>query len=286
LRDDVGRSVHAPQPATRVVTLAPFLTDYVVAAGAADVLAGIADGSEPPPVMRRIARVGDVPSFMVQDLHLLKPDLVLAFKDDIRPDEVDKIASSGVTVFVANGHSLADVAPLLRAVGSLTGRDVSAAAERFSARLESLAATYARRPPLRVFAELSNRPLATAGERHYLSRALRICGADNVFQDAAADTLQVAWEDVAARNPAAVIGIGSASSDAEFRANWSLRSNIPAVRLDRLQFVEWGPSSHPTPRSAELIAKLCVAIDRVRSAILGLPPAEDAKPGGSLSGGG
>src|SRR5688500_3000273 len=99
LRDDVGRSVHAARPASRVVTLAPFLTEYVVTAGAADLLVGIADGSDQPPVMRRLARIADVPAFIGLHQQTLRPDLVLAFMDDIRPDEVDKISSTGAAVF-------------------------------------------------------------------------------------------------------------------------------------------------------------------------------------------
>src|SRR5687768_787165 len=74
LRDDVGRSVHAARAASRVVTLAPFLTEYVVTVGAAELLVGIADGSDQPPVMRRLARIADVPSFILQHHQTLRPD--------------------------------------------------------------------------------------------------------------------------------------------------------------------------------------------------------------------
>lgn len=269
LRDDVGRRVHAAKPASRIVTLAPFLTDYVVAAGGADLLVGIAELSEPPPVMRRLPRIDDVPAFMVQHLEALRPDLVLAFMDDIRPDEVAKIESTGATVYVANARGLGAVPGLLRAVGSLIGRDASRAAGDFENRIERLTASHAAKPPLLVFLELSHRPLTTAGGPHFLNDALAVCGADNIFRDASAAASPVDWDQVARRDPVAVIGLGSASGEQEFRSQWALRSTVPAARAGRVEFLGWRPGTHPTPGAAAHIEKLCAAMDRVRAGVLG-----------------
>jgi iron complex transport system substrate-binding protein len=267
LRDDVGRHVHASTTASRVVTLAPFLTDYVAAAGAADLLVGIAESGDPPPVMRRLPEVRDVPSFIARQLRELKPDLVLAFKDEIRPDEVEVITAAGVTVFVADPRDLASVPRLLAAIGALTGRDTAGAVREFEDTLGAVRASKAKRPSVRVFLEIWQRPLTTAGSRHFLSEALRECGADGIFDDLDAASPRVTPEEVQRRTPVAIIGVGSASGDAEFRASWSLRPAIHAVRLGRLHYLDWKAKERPTPRAAKQVESLCKELDKVREGI-------------------
>lgn len=267
LRDDVGRQVYAPKSVSRIVTLAPYLTDYVIAAGAADLLVGVAESSDPPPVMKRLPELEDVPSFVAHQLHQLKPDLVLAFKDDIRRDEVDLITAAGATVFVADSRDLSSVPQLLAAIGALTGRDTSKVASDFKETLGAVRASNANRPSVRVFLELWQRPLTTAGGRHFLSEALRVCGADGAFDDLDAASPRVTPEEVQRRNPVAIIGVGSASGDAEFRATWNLRPAIQAVRLGRLHYLDWKAKEHPTPRAAKQIESLCRELDKLREGI-------------------
>ena len=48
----------------------------------------------------------------------------------------------------------------------------------------------------------------------------------------------VSWEQVYLLDPQVVVGMSSAASDAEFRANWKSRTVLSAVKAGRLVFVE------------------------------------------------
>ncbi len=59
VQDDTGRSVRIPQAATRIVSLAPHLTEQLFAIGAGEKIVGAVDYSDYPEAAKAIPRVGD-----------------------------------------------------------------------------------------------------------------------------------------------------------------------------------------------------------------------------------
>jgi iron complex transport system substrate-binding protein len=266
LRDDMGRGVIVQKPPERIVTLAPFLTEMVYAAGAGDLLVGVDSLSVYPPEARSLPKVITGPRFSVGQLAPLKPDLVLAWRDGIGRDEVDQISAFGATVFVAQARSLDDVPRLLELIGRLTGRDALPAMARFETQLDRVRRDNAGKLRLNTFVEIWNRPLTTVSGNHFLTEALDICRADNVFSELSGFAPKITWEALNSKNPYVILGAGSASSPDEFRSNWALRPALAAVKAQRLVYVDDDSIQRPTPRTPEGIARLCDALDRVRTA--------------------
>lgn len=265
VRDDLGRTLILKKPATRVVTLAPFLTEILFAAGAGDLAVGVDDLSDYPAQATSLPRVPTGASLALERIAPLKPDLVLAWRDGIRRDDVDKLSAAGAIVFVATARELDDIPRLLRAVGHLTGRDPTRAIGEFEGRLAQLRRENAFKVKMPTFIEIWNRPLTTVSGNHFLSEALEICRGENVFADLRASAPKVTWEEVQSRNPMVIVGAGSASSLQEFHGNWQLRQTMAAVRSERLLFVTDDRISRLTPRTPEGIAKLCAELDNVRA---------------------
>ncbi|HXZ48447.1 MAG TPA: cobalamin-binding protein [Usitatibacter sp.] len=264
LKDDLGRTVELARPAQRIVTLAPFLTELAFSAGAGPRVVGASAYSDYPPQARTLPRVATAAGLSLERLAALRPDLVLAWEDGVRPEEVERIARLGTAVFVARARTLADVPRLLAAIGALTGEDTRAAAEGYEAKLERLRATYAGRPPVEVFLEIWHRPLTTISGRHFMNEALAICGARNVFAGLPGVAPEVSWEALYARDPEAIVGIGSAESASAFRAEWRSHATLSAVRGGRLAFVDPDRLQRPTLRTPDGIAELCAAVDALR----------------------
>ena len=57
--DDAGETVTLAQPARRIVSLAPHVTELIFAAGGGDRIVGTVSYSDYPPQARDIPRVGD-----------------------------------------------------------------------------------------------------------------------------------------------------------------------------------------------------------------------------------
>src|SRR5215831_12922347 len=123
LTDDLGRKVELKQPAQRIVTLAPFLTELVYSAGAGGRVVGVSAYSDYPPEATKLPQVASAAGNSIESIAALHPDLVLAWSDSIRADDVERIARLGPRVYVAQARSLADVPRLLAAIGTLAGVD-------------------------------------------------------------------------------------------------------------------------------------------------------------------
>ncbi len=264
LSDDVGRTVRLAKPAARIVTLEPFLTELVFAAGAGDRLVGVSSDSHYPFETFRIPKVRDVSTFLSGQVSSLKPDLVLAWAEAIEPEQVERITAAGMTVFVAHARRLDDVPRLLRSIGGLTGYDANLPAVGFERSLERLRQANATKPKVSAMVEVRHKPLTTVSARHFLSDALEVCRAENVFATQTAARPEVSVEQVMRRAPHVIIGFGSASSIEEFKGNWSLRQQLEAVRAGRLVFLQSDVIYQPTTRSLEHVAQLCERLDGVR----------------------
>jgi iron complex transport system substrate-binding protein len=264
LTDDLDRKVELKSPAQRIVTLAPFLTELVFAAGAGDRVVGVSAFSDYPSEARKLPVVSSAIGVSLEQVAALKPDLVIAWRDSFRREDVERVGRFGAAVFVASGRRLDDVPRLLRAIGVATDRHVSKTVADYESRVATLRAKYAAKRPVDAFLEVWHRPLTTISGRHFMNDVLELCGGRNVFKDRAGVARQVSWEELYAREPYVVVGAGSAPSEADFRANWKERPTLDAVKKGRLVWVDADTIQRPTTRTPEGIRQLCERLDVVR----------------------
>jgi iron complex transport system substrate-binding protein len=264
LKDDLDRVVRLKAPAQRIVTLAPFLTELVFDAGAGERIVGVSAYSDYPPEAKRLPQVGTAVNFSIEEIAALKPDLVLVWKDGMRPEDLERIARFGAAVFVASARTLEDVPRLLDVMGRLTGGDASQVAAEYARKLEALRRAYAGKRPLATFVEIWDRPLTTIAGRHFINQALEICGAQNVFGELPAVAPVVSWEQVYRRDPEVIVGMSSGVSAEEFHASWKARATLSAVRANKLVHVHPDRLQRQTARTPDGIAELCAALDSVR----------------------
>jgi iron complex transport system substrate-binding protein len=266
IRDDAGRPLLLREPAERIVTLSPSLTEIAFAAGLGDLVVGVDSLSDYPPEAKKVAQVATGDRFTVEQLANLKPDLVLAWREGMRMEDVDRVTEFGAVVYLAQARSLEDIPRLLDVLGRMTGRLTGAAIDRFEQRLAEVKRANADKPRISAFLEIWNRPLTTISGQHVLSEALEICHAENVFRTLPGSAPKVTFDQVARKDPDVIVGAGSASNAEEFEANWRLRPMLSAVRAGRLVYIESDIIQRPSPRTPDGIEQLCAILDSVRLA--------------------
>lgn len=262
--DDLGRNVELKQPAQRIVTLAPFLTELVFSAGAGKSVVGASAFSDFPPEARALPEVASALGIAFEPLAALHPDLVLAWADTIRGDEIARIERLGMPVFVTRARKLDDVPRLLETVARLAGTDGSGRAAAFRERIVTLRRAHSATSPIPVLVEIWSQPLTTIGAGHWIDEALAACGARNAFDDVPGIAPQLDWELVYRRDPRAIVGMGAPAKRGEFESRWALRPALTAVREKRFVYVDADLLQRPTLRLAEGVASLCAGLDRVR----------------------
>jgi len=121
LKDDLGRNVELAAPARRIVTLAPFLAELAFSAGAGNRIVGVSEHSDYPAEARALPQVASAAGVSLEQVVVLRPELVLAWRDTVRPADLERLQGFGIPVFVARARSILDVGRLYGVIEKLTG---------------------------------------------------------------------------------------------------------------------------------------------------------------------
>ena len=100
--DSLGRVVRIPENPSRVVSLAPSLTEVVFATGQGARLVGATLYSNYPPEARDLPRVGSYVHLDIEKIMALKPDLCLAIKDGNPIAVVRRLEAHGAEAWMSD----------------------------------------------------------------------------------------------------------------------------------------------------------------------------------------
>lgn len=248
----------------RIVTLSPHLAELVFAVGAGDQLVGVSAYTSYPPAAAELPVVGDAFNIDQEQLLLLQPDLLLAWGSGTPAHVVDELRSRGFRVTVIETKSLADIAAAVVKVGVLTGHAENAqrVAESFEQGLNRLQENAKSATPVRVFYQVSARPLYTVSDEHYISELIALCGGSNIFADLAELAPTIDVEAVVARDPEVMLASTAAGDDAF--ADWSRWPGITANRLGNHFRLPADTISRASPRVVGAAESMCDALDKAR----------------------
>ena len=250
--------------ASRIVTLAPNLTELVFAAGAGASLVGVSAYSDYPAEALELPLVGD--AFMIdqEQLALLRPDLLLVWQSGTPTHIVDELRSAGYRVEIIRTRSLNDIAAALVRIGTLTGhaKDAAEVADAYADGLRSLAERNSDKASMRVFYQVSIRPLFTVNGEHYVSELIDICGGRNVFADLSDLAPAVDVEAVIERNPEVMLASTDAGSDA-FDV-WQRWPHVAANQYGNQFLMPADEIGRATPRLLTAGEAVCDALDTAR----------------------
>ena len=273
--DHRGTILRLATPATRIVSIAPHLTEIAYAAGAGARLVAVSAFSDHPPEARRLPQVGDGARVDIERILTLKPDLVLAWRSGNQAGDVARMERLGIKVWVSEASQLSDIPALLRNIALLAGTaaDGERAARTFEQALADIRSRYATASlpyePVRVFYEIWHQPLLTVNGAHLISDAIAACGGANVFARLPALTPSVTLEAVLAARPQLVLGGGSANGEADFERRWR-GMPLMALRIIPARYIAPDTIQRQSPRILDGIRAMCAQIDGQRGATKGL----------------
>jgi iron complex transport system substrate-binding protein len=265
--DDSGATVLLAQPAKRIVSLAPHVTETLFAAGAGERIVGTVDYSDFPEAAKKLPRVGGYSRFDLEAVVALKPDLIVSFYSGNAPAHIEKLRVLGFPLYISQPNRIEDVASEIERLGVLAGTSAvgNVAAGQFRERHAGLQKRYAGRPTVRTFYQIWKQPLMTIGGKQIISDVVRLCGGENVFAALPTMAPTVTVEAVIAANPEAIIASGMGESRPEWLDDWKRWTSITAVVRDNLFFVQPELIQRHTPRLLDGAERLCQHLETTRS---------------------
>ncbi len=256
--DDSGKAVRLREPARRIVSLAPHLTELLFEAGAGERVVGVVAYSDYPAQARTLPRIGDARALDLEAIAMLQPDLVVAWGSGSPKAQVERLVRMGFPVFLSEPDLLESIALTIERLGTLAGSERSSRlrAESFRQRLAALRSSTRGVRRVRVFYQVWGQPLLTVNARHVIDDALGVCGADNVFARLKVGTPRVDREAVLLADPDAIV-IATSGDDGQTHEAWSQWRSLRAVRNGHLLTVDASLLHRHTARILDGVAALC-----------------------------
>ncbi len=170
-------------PVRRIVTVAPSVTDVLVALGAGPKIVGVTRYDDNPAVAGA-RRVGGYVDPDLETILGLRPDLVVAEPSPGNQGVMRKLAALGVPVRIVHGASLAEVRTQIRVLGDDLGRPEAAEAllRTLDARLRAVRTALAGTEPTSAVILVGLHPLIAAGPGSLADEILSLAGGRNVVE--------------------------------------------------------------------------------------------------------
>jgi iron complex transport system substrate-binding protein len=179
LHDHLGRPVSAPQHPQRIVSLCPSLTETLYALGLGERVVGRTRFClHPEPSIRGATRVGGTKQIKYERLHELRPDLIIAEKEENTPEMVERLAQD-YPVYVIDVQTVEDAMAMLTDLGELTG--TRSAAQTLQKEIEQAWRQIPAFSHRRVAYLIWQDPLMGVGRDTYIQSVLARLGLDNVL---------------------------------------------------------------------------------------------------------
>ena len=250
LVDDRGKRLTLAQPAQRVVSLLPSLTETVCALGACHRLVGVDRYANWPAAVRSLPRLGGLEDTQVERIVALKPDLVLVA---VSSRAADRLEALGLPVLALEPKSLAETRQVLRTVALALGR-AEQAEQLWASQEARLQAAADRVPPAlrgqRVYFEVSSAPYA-AGEASFLGELLARLGLGNIVPAGMGPFPMLNPEFVVRAQPGLVMASSRNLAEMAARPGWGALNALRQQRSCGFSEAQADRLVRPGPRLAE-----------------------------------
>jgi iron complex transport system substrate-binding protein len=260
LADDAGRAVSLDVTPTRIVSLAPGLTEMLFALGAGDRVVGRTRWCDYPPRVTDIPSVGDGLSPNVESILSRRPDLVVFYASPANETAISQLEQLGVTTLSLLTDDLEDLMRSTRLLGRVTGDSEMAdsLADWLGREIAALERTRPTWDDPSVLMVAWDNPPIVIGESSFLSEIVEIAGAQNSFGDVDRPSLTVSIETIAARDPDLVLVVSDSGVPAwAARPEWRV---VGAVHDSRFVVVRGSEFGRPSFRAPQAIRRLRTAL--------------------------
>lgn len=180
--DQCGRELQLTQPVQRIVSLVPSQTELLFDLGMNDRVVGITKFCVHPETWFRIKiRVGGTKNPNHDTINALRPDLILANKEENRKEDIERLAQK-YPVWVSDIATLNEAIAMIEQVGKLC--QATEDAQKMAAHIEQLFDKLIplQKPQSAVYLIWRN-PWMSVNERTFIHDLLLRCGFENLLQN-------------------------------------------------------------------------------------------------------
>ncbi len=262
--DAIGRTLILPDAPSRIISLAPSVTEILFALGLDEEIVGVTTACDFPARALEKPSVGGSISPDLEIMLRLKPDLILGIKGLQRPGLTDELDRLGLPIYLTNPSSLDLTLRDIRLIGQMVDRiqEAEALAQDIESHMEEIQVRVHGYPRTKILYVLWNDPLMTVTRSSFIGEMIEIAGGENIASEGLKGYIQIGMERVLAQDPEVVIfasemGEGTAMLE---RQRWSRWKQLTAVKDQRLHILNSDLLHRPGPRLGDAIESLAAVL--------------------------
>ncbi|MDF0644061.1 MAG: cobalamin-binding protein [Nitrospira sp.] len=261
--DDAGRKLYIAKPPTRVVSLAPSITEMLFALGLDEQIVGVTELCNYPSAALSKPKIGYArPN--IETLVALRPDMIVAPQEFLRADILAKLEELRIPVFLVEAKTIGDILMQIQSLGKIFNKvkmsdAITGTMRDRMARVTKRVATSKEK---RVLYVLNSHPLITVGPGSYIHHMIGLAGGINVARSSESPYPSLSLETVLQEDPEVLIfPVGSVESIPKSEQDeWNRWKSLSAVRNRQLLEVSSDALNRPGPRVVEGLDLLARAI--------------------------
>jgi len=234
--------------AIRIISLSPYLTESLMLLGAKDELVGITSVSHKMFGLEKEV-VGDTLNINIEKILSLKPDVILVTPMN-KIGRIQKLNELGIDIeYFPMEKTFDECCGSFLRLARLVGREEKAhrIIKESQERLKAIKNMFEKTEVKRVFIEIGNTPLITAGSDCYLDELIRYAGGRNVADDLDKGFFRIVLEKVLELNPDYIVIISANGGNS--LKKWRSFSFLKAVSSNDLVVLNPDIFSRPNPVS-------------------------------------
>jgi iron complex transport system substrate-binding protein len=268
IRDRLGREIVISKVPERIVSLSPSTTELLFALGLGSKIVGATKHCDYPAEALAIPRVGSgtLEGISREAILDVQPDLILCKWDNHQP-LVETFEKLGIPIVGLGPERLEELFDEARLLGRITGQNEQA--DRLVDSMKSKLAMLLQRvesinddKQLRVFYEVWDKPLMTAGPQSFIGELLQLARCKNIFDDVTLRYPKVSMEALIDRDPEVILCPTTHGRPVEIpgvlqRAGWE---SISAIRSKRVYLIDGDQVSRCGPRLLDALSQMMDAV--------------------------
>jgi len=249
--DDMGRKVELSESPTRIVSLAPSITEMLFYLDLGERVVGVTAFCNYPEEARRKPSIGFMINPDLEKIVSLQPDLVFATAEGNRRDVVDTLERVGIKVYVLAPYRLEDIFREILSIGEITGEGDRARerVKELKARVEAIRHKTEGVKGIKILYLISTDPIISVGKGSFIHDIIEIAGGENVAANLSTRYPRMQMEDIVVRDPEVILGPPDVIKEVgKWKRRWG---KISAIKNDRIYSIDADIVNRPGPRVVE-----------------------------------
>lgn len=180
--DMMGREVEINYPPRRIISVVPSQTELLHDLGLEDEVIGITKFCvHPEEWFRNKTRIGGTKKLDLEKIRSLKPDLIIANKEENEQEQIEKLAEE-FPVWISDIQTIPQALQMIQAIGHITGKGTTA-----NALVDEIVTRFNNLPraavPKRVAYFIWYNPWMSIGKDTFISNMITTIGWQNILAD-------------------------------------------------------------------------------------------------------